>query len=339
MVFFTSCGNTVSSVDGQFIDNGYNNLVFNNGSLVRINNSLFYNYNETNDILHYGLYEITASGCEKIKVPEGFVLSDNLQGMQGYQEQLLIGSADTADQHIEAYSLKNHSFSSINLFTDRFEQQIKQYYVFGDAVYAVTDSEVYKVFKGKVEKLLDRSAVKNLNEQPYSNETDIFCGMCFTKDHIYYIHAESNCMCSLDTKSLETNELFDMELELSKLNLSEDHLDYQFMVIDNNIIFSCAQDNTITRFYAYNVLTKSTRQIDAYFDGLTHINAFNGQLVLGNEEDGLYLYDLETGDIQKVMESSVSEIYVVDDKYIYFKKPSRNLYRINPANGKTEKIY
>lgn len=336
LIILTSCGNTVSTIDGQFVENGYNNLVFNNGNLVRINNSLFYNYNETNDIFNYGLYEITSSGRKKIKVPDSFIFSDKLEGMQSYKEMLLIGSADDTN-NIEAYSLTDESFTSIDFFADSFEKQVKQYYAFGNVVYVVTDSEVYEVLENTVERLFDRSVVRNLNVQPYSDESDVFCGMYFSKEKIYYIDAKSAWMCDFDTKSHETNKIFNTVIELSKLNLSIDNIDSQFFVIDDYVIFSVDQDG-IMRFYAYSIPQKNTRLIDMDFDGLTHINTFNGQLVLGNEEDGLYLYDLEEGHIEKVSESGVSEIYVFDNKYIYFKTPSRNLYRFNSEEGSARRV-
>ena len=329
-------GKTNSYVDGQYVENGYNNFVFNNGNLVRIDDRLYYNYNETNDLLNYGLYEISEAGCEKIKVTENFVLSDGLYGMQGYNDLLLIGPADS-DNKIEAYSIKDKSFSSYALIDGSFEKQIKQYYSFGDTAYAVTGSDVYKISDGTVDKIMDRSAVRNLNEQPYSDETDVFCGMYFTKDKIFYIDAKSGRMCRFDTDSRETQKLFDIEAELQKQNLSAGHLDYQFLVVRNYLIFLCSEETT-TWFYTYDLQQNNIQKIDMDFDGLTQINVFNGQLVLSNDDNGLYTYDLENQTLNKLSDLKAAEIYVVDDKYIYYKNPSRRLYRINPDSGKTEKI-
>ena len=319
-------------IAGTIVDNDYNNYL-SNGNLVRIGDTLYYNY--VRSPFAYGLMEISESGSKRIYwegLKSGYYrVSFPLRQCDG---QLLMAP----DEQTLFYSRKTKKFElytapspieSLPICYQKSDDKI---------IYLVRDNPESPQNERRRILLYQDGAITELAAAPA-----IYTFYMVGND-VYYL-------IQLDYEEFEFrkyNLLDKTDISIRKLYCYTEV--YNFIIEGDYLVF--AGCNELQNYAPYSIfkfnLNSSDKTVETvqsgkphasdYMFDITAFNAFNGHIYVASMF-GLTAYDVVTNESQRLYDGYVEECYIVDDTWVYFVNDNAELWRIPQIGGTAEKVY
>lgn len=329
-------------------DNDYNNkfcnIALNQGSLLRIDDKLYYNYKPKSSYIKYGLYEISKNGNKRLYSPgfAQFPYHAPLFVLQEYNKELLVSPSnfipygidiqDKYPNYIIKLNLNNQSFEISNLLNGVKKDTINNYYAFNDKIYLIGEKAIYIYKDNSVKSLIEIKDVDNLGID--------FKYIFFADSGFYYFSKSKKAFCCYDLETKSINKLIEESSFKHKIE-TVDYILPDFCVINNNLIFyysspDCTKKDNVC-LYKANLKTKRIGFLAKLPLGHYYTNYRGNTLYVGSETSGIYSIDIYSKKTAKISDKHTKGVFIVDDKFIYFIDDEAVLYR---TNGKTtEKVF
>ncbi len=342
LIFFTSDffpeGKYIQS--GNQIDNGYNNSYLSEGAVVEIDNKLYFNYDANDSIFRYGLYEISENSCKRIYWQgSDFEAGNSLYMLQKIDDNLLFSNYGGYGSYSAS---KNEVFPQFVGDIMNFNPETKginelysidingapcvgNYYIIDNKFYIFTNEKIYVSDDGvNVEEIFD--GLENVVRKTAYEK------LCYISDSILIYVNDSNYLVKYDLLKKK---------QISAVSLSEISSDSD----SYRGIFVCGEDTILTTKQdgcacVYSVddkvdlIYKKEIAQDYYY-----INSCDDKIFISSRFTGLDMLDINTGNVDTLVEEDACDTYILDDKWVYFTDGECKLHRVT-LDGKTfEKVF
>ena len=353
LLFQINTSSIGTEIDGKYINNNFNNTIVGASEVVRQNNVIYYYYQPDGEHIKNGLYQISKVKTNRIYHPNVFSLKDpsNIY-MQSSENEILVGSINDTPSGVNLEENKKNYVVALdqsdNIFynttyLDDFKDKINYYYLIGKEIYFATDNYIFFYSNGNYTKLLNVDEIYRYND--YHNNPG-FNGWYLANKKIYYFSSSDGSFCSYDIISKITDKIFNQAYILSKTKTkSIDELNELFFIFDGKLLLTVS--NTVftsdITTYKYYTLDLDNLNVDFIaensFSEDFSINLYDDILYLGSDINGLRAINLNNNQIHSLTQNQSSNIYILDDKYIYYIDRSQSLYRITIDGKSEERIF
>lgn len=330
---YTKLPNGSAEISGNIVDNDWNNFKsFGNGTLLRIEDKLYYNY-ERND-WNYGVYEICNSGSKRI-ISNGRglpaeVLSPHFS-IRKVNGELLLYNIDTDETLVYSES-ENDFFTSAKINSDRDMQSL--YFVEkDDAFYYIKDYETLTVL-----------GCDGNNDALVENVADF--GFDIIGDEIFFVK-DDGWLTAYNISSATMRNVCKLKGLLYSATLySGSYLVYESCVGGKDGIYAVKftdenPEHKLICAETAKIKSKTFSDGSGYDFTKWNINSFNvydGKAYFALRS-GLICHDLETDEEVVLSEKNVEECYIVDDMWIYFVDNHKTLWRVTQDGKTTERVF
>lgn len=342
LILFNTTYINFVTVDGEVVDNSYNNAVANEeyemwSNLARIDNKIYYNYTN-NDVFKYGTYEISNNFTKRIYwdgisptptalnldvVGEGEILLDKVDGKVDYYD--IQKREYKPFIEIDNAEIKDKSHLSV------FYIDGKQYWYSGDDPMGIITR--YKIYTYNNNRL-------NLIFSTDEIDKCLFGRPSFIGEYVYLTAINDNSngdnyLYKYDTKN---------DTVVAKVKIGDDYGNYS--IVNDDKAYSVINSNSENINNCIFVTDLNERSHKDIFDtvGYTVINGYDDLICMGvysdSDKNGLYIIDSKTDEVKRIYSNQeVFGVYIIDDKWIYFTDANDKLYRITPDGEKLEKVF
>lgn len=271
-------------------------------SLVQIGDKLYYSTGTYNNVVNYGVYEISNSGIRRIWW-DGIKFITTMEhfhpALIDYNGQL---AEISTNGQICVFDFEKSEFIPVENEYSQYisnREKVQKYNVYSDAAvcYVELNGKLYyfiDTYEGSefYECSLEGDSEKKLLDIDFKSPGD-FCLDIFSHEDSVYVEIYN-----------------DSSIYALKYNPETDKAEY----LSENEYFGKPIDDEKA------------------------IYVINNSPSYGNE-NGIYIFNFETGEKQKIHSGYVSDWYVVDDKWVYYAYEDFSLWRVS-IDGKTnEKVF
>ena len=313
IIFFHNCDKSTSIVAidlGDYADNEYNNLIA-GGNLLRINDEVYYNY-ENGD--KYSIIRFTRNTQETIFKDKSHINPHPslYEPLRSYDGKVI--TYFYSDQNIKEYHKKNNEWKKCSALNSVPDISLDYYNYNGDYIYSISEND---------ERTLIRFS---------KNEKTVICDsiQSFTvnDDNVYFCESDKNNQkCYLKNYNIsnkETSVLCDFPYS----NVTQMFAENRFVVICSDSIYK----------FDINSGNNSLKKIEIDGNDFNSCNVYNNKLYIAMSK-GIYSYDLTTDSSEKIISDFAYECYIVDDEHIFFVDRINNLWSVSLSDRKVKKIY
>lgn len=340
-VFFNIYASTYHAEIGE---DSVNDSQLTDNQLQKIGDKLYYNYRVPN-ILGYGTYEITSSGAKRISWGIGPVIRDTdklLDPIAVYNGTLVSDDIgyDFGNIYLYGYNGRSHSFSDqIIIDTDGTQCNGEQLECIDGKNYFITSTHVYEELDGKLKDIVN----------VYDKSDNVILDYKILNIHngVAYYAKEDGDGCIIGTYSIDSGKkekLCTLPVECERIG--EIYSDGKKLIVESLYGYEDATSpDSYLRLYFFDTEKDDAPQVlyenngsEAYgrcllYDSVLYYN-------IAEADGGIYALDLnDVSHTEKIYDSRVDSIHVLDSKWIYFTDENKALRRIT-HNGQTlEKVF
>lgn len=345
LVFFNTTYINFVTVDGEMVDNSYNNAVANEeyemgSNLARIDDKLYYNY-VSNDPFKYGTYEISNHFTKRIYW-EGISISASTLNLNVIGDGNILLNEGIGYGKVDYYDIQENEYKPfIELDSDTIKDKPhlcvfyidgKQYWYSGDdPMGIITRYNIYTYENNKLNLYFSTDEIDKCR----------FSAPNFDGNYIYLeaINDDSNnCENYLYKYDVQNDKVID------KVKIDDNYGNY--IIIGNDKTYSTIHSDSSKEKNSVVVTDISAKKQKEIFDtiGSTVINGYGDLVCMGvysdSDKNGLYIIDHKTDEVKQIYNNKeVFGVYIIDNKWIYFTDADDKLYRITPDGETIEKVF